>query len=355
MKKRLLIVSTVLTMSFFMLTSCGKKDDSQQTSTNTESTSQQSSDKSKTKADDSPKITSSEMKEFFPFSEGTKLNYTSTSDSKTVEATVKSVSDNTMVISHEKDSKIEFSNEGIQLDGGFILKLPVQKNASWDSSNGKVTIKNTGYILGSPIGNLNTVEVSVEGGNTYYIAKNLGIVKIETSDKKVYELTSISSDISKSSETNGSAGADEGASSEEYKVSKLYYYDAEADGMVYYATEGNVNESSAPRFFEDKFKNPPNENVGQILPPSTKINSIKVDKEKSMVTMDVSEAFTDSMNLGASSETGILQGIANTLGDTYGCKSIVITVNGGEFTTGHSIISAEEPLVPDSSNAKEAK
>lgn len=352
MKNRLLMIFLILTMSFFVLVSCTKKNDAEPTSSTSESATTNAPNNS-----NSPQITSSEIKEFFPFVEGVNLEYTYEGESKNLSATVKSSSDNALTISHDKDSKIEFSNEGAKLDGDFILKLPVKKDASWDSSKGKVTVKNTGYVLSSPLGNLNTVQVSIEGGNTYYIAKNLGIVKVETKDNKVLELTNISSPKDSSTGEDNNKGNTQGSGnnskSVDYKVSKLYYYDVNEDIIVYSSIDSTVNDKNASKFFEDKFKNPPKDTVGHLMPSSTKINSINVDKEKSTVTVDVSEVFTDSMNLGTSSEGGVLQSIANTLGEAYNCKNVVLTANGKEFTTGHSIISPSEPLIVDTSNSKE--
>lgn len=337
MKNKLLTITLVLMMSLLVLVSCGKKETGDTTSTEPVAT-------------NSPKVTSDDLKDFFPFAEGVKLVYTHTDTSKTITATVKSMYDNSITVSHNnKESVIKFSNEGIELDNDFILKLPLEKNASWDSSKGKVTVLNTNYILDTMLGNISTIEVSVEGGNTYYIARNLGIVKIKYKDEKTLELTSISSP-SVSTEK-----PEEPKETAEYTASKLYYYDAMEDAVVYITSNTKVTEKTAPKFFEGKFKNPPSDKVGKLMPSTTKIKSIKVDKAKSTVTMDVSEIFTESMNLGSGSEMGVLQGIANTLGNTYDCKNVVITANGKSFITGHSEISAKDPLTTNLTDAKELK
>lgn len=340
MKRKLLALLLTLIMATALLASCSKKGPETNTSTAPVTT-------------NTPKVTSADLKEFFPYSEGVTLKYIYANSSKQLSAKVKTVSDNSVVVSHNKDSKIEFNNEGLILDGDFLLKLPIEKNASWDSQKGKVTITNTNYILSTHLGNISTIEVSIEGYGTYYIAKNLGVVKIKLNNDKKEELDllSITAPTPKVEEKPGETPSE----GEKIKVSKIYYYDIDSDSYVYVKSNDSTTESNAPKYFADKFKNSPNEKVGKLMPSTTKIKSIKVDKSKSTVTMDVSEVFTDSMNLGSSGEIGVLQSIANTLGDAYACKKVVITANGEDFITGHSEITKDYPLDVNTSGAKELK
>ncbi|KMT21314.1 GerMN domain-containing protein [Clostridium cylindrosporum] len=344
MKNKILIILLSLTMSSLIFTSCTKKD--------VETT-------SKPVTTSTPKTTSLDLKSFLPYSQGVTLTYKYSGTSKEINAKIESVSENSVTVSHGKSSKIEFNNEGLILNGDFLLKLPIEKNASWDSSKGKVTIKNLDYVLSTPLGNISTIEVLVEGDTktTYYFAQNLGVVKVTTDDgEKISELDLVRiSSPSVSSDSKDTTPKPDNTNTIKTKVSKLYYYDGNEDAIVYTSANTSISEKDAPKFFEDKFKNPPKDTLSKLMPSTTKIKSIKVDSKTSTLTMDVSEVFTESMNLGTSFETGILQGIANTLGDAYSCKKVIITANGKDFITGHVEINAENPLETSINESKELK
>ena len=339
MKKNLVILLTFTIISVFLVVSCGKNN---------------------AKADNKPiettQFSTSDLKTMFPYSEGVELTYSDGSNNTNVK--IGEIANNSITISNEEKTKIEFSNEGIKVDNDFLLKLPIKKDASWDTSKGKATIKNDKYLLSTILGNIETIEVKVENNKTYYIAKNFGIVKIidKKNNKEVsYELISIKAPV-KDSKPVDKPESSESPTLEKSNVNKVYYYDVVEDRMVYVnVEEKTVDKNNAPKVFEELFKNSPNSDISPLMTSTTKIKSIDVDKKSSTVTMDVSEVFTETMNLGSSGEIGVLNGIAYTLGNTYKCDNVVITVNGKEFATGHSDVSKDNPIKSEPSKAEELK
>ncbi|MEG0641805.1 MAG: GerMN domain-containing protein [Clostridium sp.] len=333
MKKRIITTLLMLTLISIIFVSCGKQDSKITDKTPTEK----------------PQVQSEIiLRDYFPYAQGVELTYTSSNNKKT-KVKVSSTQNNSIILSHGKESTIEFTNEGLMLNDDFILKHPIQNNSSWDTSNGKATIKNIQYVLQTPIGNITCIEVSIDSdiNTTYYFAKNFGIIKIKTTNKDKTEEYYLTNILGSNGFNNTSNPSDESTST---NVTKIYYYDGDKDAVVYTPEVKDLLAKDATKFFENKFKMPPN-SLSPLMPTSTKINSIKVDKKTSTVTMDVSEVFTESMNLGTSSESGILQGIANTLGDAYSCKKVLITENGKDFVTGHSIIDIDNPLITNTSNS----
>lgn len=335
MKKNLAILLTFTIISVFLVVSCGKN-----------------SAKADNKPVETPQVSTSDLKTLFPYSEGIELTYNDGLNN--IKVKIEELSNNSITISHEEKTKIDFSNEGIKSNEDFLLKLPVEKNASWETSKGKATIKNDKYVLSTALGNIETIEVEIENYATYYIARNFGIVKIinkKEGKETSYELIGINapSKESKPVETPENPTP----SLEKSNVNKVFYYDVVEDRMVYTSVkEQVVDKNNAPKVFESLFKNSPNSDISPLMPSNTKIKSIDVDKKSSTVTIDVSEVFTETMNLGSSGEIGVLNGIAYTLGNTYNCENVVITVNGGKFTTGHSDVSKENPIKAEPSKAE---
>ncbi|MEF9952633.1 MAG: GerMN domain-containing protein [Clostridium sp.] len=324
MRRRIFaILLAILTLSF-VLTSCGKNEAKAPTP-----------DGAKPQAEVN-------FKEYFPFAKDTILKYVGSEDNKSYKVMVKSTDNNTIVLSSTKDTTIKFSNDGILINDNYILKLPLNPNSSWDIEGGKVTLKNTNYALSTKLGDFYAYEIEVTKNNsvfTVYFVKNLGIAKVtSTVDNKTSEYTLYS--IEGSIKNESAEKPDENLSA---NVDNFYYYDVEKDSVIKKPIDKNTSSKDAKQFFEDLFKMPPT-GINPLMPNTTKINSIKVDKSKSLVTLDVSETFTETMNLGTSGEEGILQSIANTIGKSYGCKKVIITVKGEPYATGHIIIDRDNPL-----------
>ncbi|MEF9933820.1 MAG: GerMN domain-containing protein [Clostridium sp.] len=282
------------------------------------------------------------FKELFPYTKDAKLEYFNTTTKKSTEVKVKSNENNTIVLSSLKETNIKFSNDGILINNEYILKLPLENNSSWDITGGKVTLKNNSAPISTGLGDFYGYEIEIKKDPityTLYFVKNLGIVKIvELSNNTSAEY--ILSSIEASLEDGDNEPGDNNLSAE---VDNIYYYDVEKDAVIEKPIDKDTSSKDAKKFFENLFKSPPS-GIKPLMPASTKINNIKVDNAASLITLDVSESFTETMNLGTSGEEGILQSIANTLGKSYKCKNVVITVNSKPYATGHLLIDKDNPL-----------
>ena len=76
------------------------------------------------------------------------------------------------------------------------------------------------------------------------------------------------------------------------------------------------------------------------------------NEEENSVHIDLSKDFIDEMNAGAGMESMILQSLTNTLGSYYGVQEVYITIDGGQYESGHIIIQEGEPSLVNFNNVK---
>lgn len=134
---------------------------------------------------------------------------------------------------------------------------------------------------------------------------------------------------------------------------KVYYYDPAEDYIVYEKAEYNKKENNVAYFFEKYFKFAPKRTLVANMPGSTKINSINFYPDKELVVMDVSENFTQLMNIGGGVESSIIQCIANTLCEAYGGTRLIITTNGEDYQGSHLEISPMNSIAINTKGTKE--
>ena len=103
MKKNLAILLTFTIISVFLVVSCGKN-----------------SAKADNKPVETPQVSTSDLKTLFPYSEGVELTYNDGLNN--IKVKIEELSNNSITISHEEKTKIDFSNEGIKSNEDFLLK-----------------------------------------------------------------------------------------------------------------------------------------------------------------------------------------------------------------------------------------
>ncbi|MFY9482150.1 MAG: GerMN domain-containing protein, partial [Tissierellaceae bacterium] len=99
---------------------------------------------------------------------------------------------------------------------------------------------------------------------------------------------------------------------------------------------------SMERLMEDILKNPPSDGLAQVIPDTTTINMLKLDRLDWSVKVDFSEDLLRDMNVGSSFETEILKSIVNTLGRFYDVERVFISVDGKPYESGHYMLEADE-------------
>ena len=71
------------------------------------------------------------------------------------------------------------------------------------------------------------------------------------------------------------------------------------------------------------------------MSPDAALNSLTIDTQTNVLTVDVSAQFITGMNAGASYEGMILESLADTLGRYFQTDKIQLTVDGGPYESGH--------------------
>ncbi|MEF9935508.1 MAG: GerMN domain-containing protein [Clostridium sp.] len=139
------------------------------------------------------------------------------------------------------------------------------------------------------------------------------------------------------------------------RIINIYYYNPVDDCIVYEKATFDKKENKETYFFEKYFKFVPSDKLVANMPGSTKINSINYYEKKGLVVMDVSENFTQLMNIGGGVEGSIIQCIANTLCESYGAKRLIITTNGEDYQGSHLEISPMNSIAINTKGVKELK
>lgn len=139
------------------------------------------------------------------------------------------------------------------------------------------------------------------------------------------------------------------------RMVRVYYYNPVEDGIFYQEVLFNKNKNKESYFFEKEFKKAPSGEFVANMPKTTKINSINFYPKKTLVVMDVSENFTQLMNIGSGVESSIIQSIGNTICEAYGAKRMILTTNGEEYQGSHLEIGLMNSIAINTEGTKEIK
>lgn len=226
----------------------------------------------------------------------------------------------------------------------ILLKEPLEKGTSWNTSEGKRFISGKEVEVSTPSGKYKAIEVTTEGKNytllDYYV-KNIGHVK------KVYKGKDYTVETSlENLEINGTLTQN----------IKFYYPDFTRDKIVFTSVAVPLKTNMDIKdVFEDKLKNPPAKDLSAPLSKNAKINSLHFDRDKNILKADFSKELVTEMNAGTSLEFMILQSITNTLGDYYGTSEVFIAIDGKPYSSGHIQLNENEPLKVNHKNIFEYK
>lgn len=218
-----------------------------------------------------------------------------------------------------------------------MLKEPLIVGNSWETgdSNGLSTITSVDEIIETPMGELETIEVTTEFRNgdfvTEYFAPGIGIVKTE------YTTTTPDATINVTSFLN------EVIRNEGLEVTTIFYY---PDDMILNLTEEEkVLTIETNQDFTDLFENAlrevPLNSEYSIINNETQINNITIDRELDVVIVDFTSNFLDNVG-GAGYENLLLQGLAYTFGNFYSVGNFGITLDGNNYQSGHFYFEEDE-------------
>lgn len=215
----------------------------------------------------------------------------------------------------------------------ILLMEPLVKGTQWTLNDNRIRrISTTDIEVKTPIGTYNAIEVTTEGPNDVikdYYAPDVGLVKTVF----LYEDIEISSTLS------------EIKTDEPFSKSIEFYYPGE-DGKIYIENKTlsfYTNDISRIKIQELMREKAPSDTLLPLISPNTKINSLYLGKDN-IAYIDLSKEFINEMNLGASYESMVLQGIANTIGSYYGVQRVYLTVENMPYESGHILLKKGETL-----------
>ncbi len=124
---------------------------------------------------------------------------------------------------------------------------------------------------------------------------------------------------------------------------RLYYYDVNLDGIVYITKDLTVIGGGVVTALVEALKTSPDSNVFTTLPPTTGVSSAKLDRDNDILTVNLNKDYYDILSsVGSSSESGLLDSLALTLGYNYGVTKIIINIDNKPYSGSHIQLEAGE-------------
>jgi len=249
----------------------------------------------------------------------------------TVMARVYEVKDGKL-ISVFSEGEIYYRENLLQRSGEtaeILLMEPLKKGTTWNLEDGRQrTITDISKEIQTSLGNFTSIEVVTEGSDGItidYYAKGIGLVKtiFQSSGMEVSSiLESLEEDTARAQKI------------------RLYYPDAQSGTIQYMEEEVSfrTNDETAG-ILEEAYKGAVKDSLGIVFTSGTAIQSLTKD-DNNRVRLDLNTAFVTEMNAGAAYESMIIQCIANTFGNYYNAESLILTIEGKPYESGH--ISMEE-------------
>ena len=132
-------------------------------------------------------------------------------------------------------------------------------------------------------------------------------------------------------------------------ASRIYFYNGVDDVYSYVDTVLTVENGAYVTALANELKNTNYSDNLLNLPKKITVTSAKLDSEKGILSVYFNEDFGKYMNLGSSSEIGIITSLVNTFGYNYKVDKVAIYCNGkpysgqfGETPEGYFTVSYDD-------------
>lgn len=224
-----------------------------------------------------------------------------------------------------------------QKDSEVLLKEPLEKGNSWQlADNRKRTITNVDAKVEFLGNEHKAIEVTTEGLDSsktmdYYV-KDIGLVKslFTSEDAEIYStLKEIEEDVVFTQNI------------------KFFYPDINDEKLHNKDIEINFKTNNISRtLLEKAYKEALKGTDSVVLTKNTKINYLYLNSD-GMVYIDLSKEFSTEMNAGSGYESMILDSLATSFGNYYGVDKVVLTIDGGNYESGHIILEKGDYLKVD--------
>ena len=222
----------------------------------------------------------------------------------------------------------------------ILIKAPITVGTSWNIKNSATrTITAIDKKVTVKAGEFDTLEVTTEAEDyttTQYYARDIGLIKEVYSTREVIgtDSFSVTSELEKM-ETDA----------EQTQSVNIYYPQYDNDMRLVYVsheialkTGDNANDKLV-----ELLKTVP-EGIGLTpgLSKNAKLQSVVIDNENGILTLDFSEELISEMTGGAAMESLLVQSITNTFGVYYQKDKVVIKAGGKLYEGGHIALNEGE-------------
>lgn len=221
----------------------------------------------------------------------------------------------------------------------ILIKEPLEVGTSWDILDGTRTITSLNVEVTTPSGTYEALEVTTKGNDNstarQYYAAGIGFVKLTVSGPD-YEVTQ---------------ELEERTVNTARTENRTFYYPKMTDTnveIVYTTTPVTLNTNdSFSDILTENFRTAPAGDLHAVFSANSVINSLLLDPDIGIVTIDLSANFVSEMNVGSEMESAILQCLANTVGSAYEVQEVIVTLDGALYESGHIAMKAGETLKVD--------
>lgn len=116
------------------------------------------------------------------------------------------------------------------------------------------------------------------------------------------------------------------------KKCRLFYFDAEKLVLVYTDKDVTVYDNALSTALTKELKVANGNGNFILLPKEVDVKSASLDKENGILTVNLSENFTNTIPLGTATESGIISAVLSTYAYNYGINKVALYFNGELYT-----------------------
>jgi len=211
-----------------------------------------------------------------------------------------------------------------------LLKEPLKKGTEWTLADGsKRAITAVDMSVTTPSGDYKALEVTTTFADSSvtkdYYGVNKGLVKSVWSQNGTEVSSSLKEYVTDASFTT---------------TVRLYNFQVTDTDIQTVYKESQISLKTNEEI-KDNLQNRFKESLGAatrtvpLMSTNTVINKLYVKPDEGIAYIDFSKQFVTEMNAGTTKETGVLRSVTNTIGHYYGVDKVIITLDGGVYSSGH--------------------
>lgn len=357
MKKYLLKIFALLSLTFFLLGCTNANNEITTEDENSNKTSDESSDKSQdennntgddNKNNNSLNIQDRNCRIFFFDSNALKLKYIDTTIQVEDGAIIKALTNELQNTNHNDDfltltKKVSIKSATIDMSTD-VLEVVFSDDYTKYMTLGTATEPGLlSSLICTYAYNLGVNKVSIYFGDELYTCLRgdlpEGYFNVDYSFAEEYVKEGIDKNTSKDTIVN--------------KNCRLFYYHC-ADNCYYYKdTVLSVKDNSLISPLTEELKKEVKPGIS-ILPQSLYVKSAKLDKTNDLLTVDLSSDYYNAIkNLGSGAEAGILDSIMYTYCYNYDVNNFILLIDGQPYSGNHILLQDNEYFTVNYENIKD--